>query len=391
MRTITVIISLLLTTTLMAQQRVRIIINSLPDYHPSASTIYIAGSFNGWNPQDEKCKFALENNKTYYLSLPLNPGAHEFKITRGGWDKVECAKGGQGIANRKITVPNDKGDLDMEMQLTIEEWQDRFPSKPRVSTASKRVQIIDTAFWIPQLKRTRRIWIYLPQEYEVRTNHRFPVLYMHDGQNVFDDATSFSGEWGIDEYLDTMGIRESIVVAIDHGGDKRMTEYNPYDNERFGKGEGNAYVDFIVKTLKPFIDKKYRTLKERKYTLIAGSSMGGLISMYAALRYPKVFGGVGVFSPAFWISGAKIFNDIKSKGKKVKANIYLYAGKQESNQMVPDMLRALQVMSAVSKSKIKSVIRDEGKHNEATWRKEFPDGYAWMSYGVEPTVIGISQ
>ncbi len=121
---------------------------------------------------------------------------------------------------------------------------------------------------------------------------------MHDGQNVFDDSTSFAGEWGVDETLDSISShgKEIIVVAVDHGGQKRINEYCPYDMEKFGKGEGNQYVDFLVKDLKPFIDKNYRTEKDKQNTFIAGSSMGGLISMYAVLKYPGVFGGAGVFS-----------------------------------------------------------------------------------------------
>src|ERR1044072_7522726 len=111
-------------------------------------------------------------------------------------------------------------------------------------------------------------------------------LYMHEGQNVFDDLTSFAGEWGVDETLDSIGnhSREMIVVAVDHGETKRINEYCPYDMEKYGKGEGDQYVDFLVKTLKPFIDKKYRTIKTKQNTFIAGSSMGGLISMYAILK-----------------------------------------------------------------------------------------------------------
>ena len=99
--------------------------------------------------------------------------------------------------------------------------------------------------------------------------------------------------------------------------------------------------------------------------------------MYAVLKYPKVFGGAGVFSPAFWI-GPGIYNDIKIKGRKAKARIYFYGGKQENETMIPDMLKAFEEMRKVSKSKMEMVIRDEGKHNEPTWRKEFPLFYSWM-------------
>ena len=134
-----------------------------------------------------------------------------------------------------------------------------------------------------------------------------------------------------------------------------------------------------MKTLKPFIDKNYRTLKDKENTFIAGSSMGGLISLYAVLKYPNVFGGAGVFSPAFWISGTKIFNDIEKKGKKVNSRIYFYGGKQEGETMVPDMLKAFETMAKVSKSKMTTVIRDDGKHNEARWRIEFPLFYDWIN------------
>src|SRR5258708_1851693 len=149
--------------------------------------------------------------------------------------------------------------------------------------------------------------------------------------------------------------------------------------EKFGKGEGDEYVDFLVKNLKPFIDKNYHTLKDKSHTFIAGSSMGGIISMYAVLKYPDVFGGAGVFSPAFWV-GPKIFDDIKDKGNKVNSLIYFYAGNKESDQMVPDMVKAHNEMMKVSKpvTNFVSVVDGEAQHNEAAWRKWFPHFYLWL-------------
>ncbi len=365
--------ALLFTSLVMAQPIIRLTIDTLPAYHASGSDIYLAGSFNGWNPQDANYRFQRTEKGEYYIDLKLADGKYEYKLTRGGWDKGECKKGGAGIANRILTVPGET-----TIALNVEEWADRFPPKPKVSTASRNVQIIDTAFLIPQLKRTRRIWVYLPEGY-AGSKTAYPVMYMHDGQNVFDDATSYSGEWGVDEFLDSATQRKCIVVAIDNGGSKRMNEYNPYDNERFGKGEGDLYVDFLVKTLKPFIDKKYRTLKDKSNTSVAGSSMGGLISLYAVLKYPKVFGAAGVFSPAFWISGTRIFDDIKKKGKQVDAKIYFYGGGKEGESMIPDLLKAYEEMVKVSASKMTNLIRDDGQHNEARWRMEFPLFYEWMN------------
>jgi len=372
-RTILAIAGTILTTTLMAQHSITIRINSLPQYHSPGSDIYVAGSFNGWNAQDPDYRFQKDGDGNYFINLLLADGNYEYKITRGGWDKTECKKGGGSIENHSL-----KTGADTIIKLDIEEWSDRFPAKPKESTASKNVHIVDTDFFVPQLKRTRRVWIYLPGNY-YQSGKQYPVLYMQDGQNVFDDATAFAGEWGVDEYFDNAyekGI-QAIVVAVDHGGAKRMNEYSPYDMKKFGKGEGKKYVDFLVKTLKPFIDKNYRTKKDKANTSIAGSSMGGLISLYAVLKYPKIFGSAGIFSPALWIA-PEIFADIKSKGGKVNAEIYFYAGKQEGESMVANTIKAFETMSQVSASRMTCVIRDDGKHSEVTWRREFPLFYEWM-------------
>jgi len=218
----------------------------------------------------------------------------------------------------------------------------------------------------------------LPPGYAT-SGKRYPVLYMHDGQNVFDDLTSFAGEWGVDETLDSIGNHsgEMIVVAVDHGGTQRLNEYCPYDMEKHGTGEGDEYVDFLAKTLKPFIDKTYRTEKTKKNTFIAGSSMGGLISMYALLKYPRVFGGAGIFSPAFWV-GPKIFDDIKARGAKVNSRIYFYCGEREGETMVPDTEKAFSEMRKVSRSRMVCVVRADGKHSEWVWKEEFPLFYLWL-------------
>ncbi len=352
------------------QNTTRFEIKSLPPGHAANSSIYIAGSFNGWNPKNEQYKFNQDAKGNYFLELKLDPGKYEYKITRGGWDKVETKKDGHSIENRSFAVPADK-----TIELVIQEWADKFPAAPKKSSASKNVYIMAKDFRIKELGTTRRVWIYFPPDYTTTQKH-YPVLYMHDGQNVFEDSTSFSGEWGVDEFMDTAR-QNCIVVAIDHGGPKRINEYCPYDMEKFGKGEGKQYVDFLVKTLKPYVDRKFRTLRKKENTFIAGSSMGGLISMYAILAYPKTFGGAGVFSPAFWV-GPTIYDDIAKKGEKVKGRIYFYAGKEESETMVSDMLKAFSTMHAVSKANMTTVIRDDGKHNEPTWRKEFPLFYQWL-------------
>lgn len=380
-RVIAVSLYLFIILSAFSQQKLRIELNAVPENTPANSSIFIAGSFNGWNPQDKNYQFQ-KNDRGYSIELSLNIGSYEYKITRGGWNKVECTKEGKDVGNRNLTVDNNA-----TVEISVGGWKDLFAlSNQKRSTAGKNVKIIDTAFYIPQFKRTRRVWVYLPLTYN-NSDKKYPVLYMHDGQNVFDDATSFSGEWGIDEAIDTLGskYKECIVVGIDNGGNERLSEYSPYDFKwQTGqnsytniKAVGDKYVDFLVKTLKPFIDKKYRTIKSKENTFTAGSSMGGLISLYAVLKYPKVFGGAGVFSPAFW-AAPKIFDDIKTKGKKVSSKIYFYAGDDEAESMVPMTLHAFNEMHRVSRSKMCEVIRAGGKHNEQRWRIEFPLFYEWL-------------
>jgi predicted alpha/beta superfamily hydrolase len=358
---------------LWGQHKVTFIISKLPPYHQSSEEIYLAGSFNNWNPGNENFRFNTSSGHPT-ISIELQKGSYEFKITKGSWDNVESGNNAFPSENRKILV-----DKDTILNISIEHWSDHFPKKPKEHTTGKNVHIADSAFYIPQLNRTRRIWIYLPASYST-SRKKYPVLYMQDGQNVFDEATSGFGEWGVDEALDTLQNKsqEMIVVAVDNDPVHRINEYSPYDMEKYGKGEGDAYLDFLVNTLQPFINKHYRTRKCASHNYIAGSSMGGLISFYALLKYPKKFGGAGVFSPAFWIT-PQLKNIDPKKAKKIKGKIYFFAGQQESDSMVPDMLSVFEQMHKHSKAKMKTVIRAQGKHNEATWRAEFPLFYKWLT------------
>ncbi|MGB7842151.1 MAG: alpha/beta hydrolase-fold protein, partial [Salinimicrobium sp.] len=154
------------------------------------------------------------------------------------------------------------------------------------STASPNVSTFEIA--APQLDTIRKIWVYLPENYET-SEESYPVLYMHDAQNLFDAATSYSGEWKVDEVLDSLKTPQVIVVGIEHGNDKRIEELTPYPNEKYGGGKADAYVNFLMITLKPHIDATYRTLPDAENTAIMGSSLGGLTSFYAAIKYPETF------------------------------------------------------------------------------------------------------
>jgi predicted alpha/beta superfamily hydrolase len=260
-------------------------------------------------------------------------------------------------------------------------WPDEPVPAAKPSTAQPNVHVLPTPFVIPGLNRERTVRLYLPPGYE-QSKRRYPVLYMHDGQNLFDDATSNSGEWGIDETLNELARSrglELIVVGIDHGGSERIHELNPFDNPEFGKGEGEEYTAFIVKVLKPWVDQHYRTRPERRYTAIMGSSMGGLISGYAISHYPQVFGKAGIFSPAYWLA-PPVFADTEAHPPPRGARMYFYAGGSESLSMVPDMKRMVALLrgAGIPAANLVMKVNPVGRHHESAWRAEFPRAILWL-------------
>jgi alpha-glucosidase len=201
---------------------------------------------------------------------------------------------------------------------------------------------------------------------------------MHDGQNVFNHAESPKREWFVEDKLNVLH-SEAIIIGIEHGGSThRIDELTPYKNEKYGGGHADNYLDFIVTTLKPHVDEHYRTLPEVQNTTIFGSSVGGLISFYALLKFPEVFGNAGVFSPSFWFS-EEIFNLIKSV-ESIDGRIYLMAGDHESTNMITDLERMEELILKRIKnaSQLHKKIVLGGHHNERLWRHEFAGAYKWL-------------
>ncbi|SCY28997.1 Predicted hydrolase of the alpha/beta superfamily [Flavobacterium anhuiense] len=246
------------------------------------------------------------------------------------------------------------------------------------STASKNVSTFTIE--APQLNTSKKIWIYLPENYSKNIQKKYSVIYIHDAQNLFDAKTSYSGEWNVDEKLDSLKAKV-IVVGIEHGNEKRIDELTPFKNEKYGGGNADNYIEFIVKTLKPHIDKNYRTKTKAKNTILFGSSLGGLVSYYGALKYPEVFGKAGVFSPSFWFS-PEIYT-FTEKQPKIKTKIYFLCGDKESDDMVNDltkMKRLLDTKRCYCLHLDKTKIVKGGEHNEKLWRDHFAEAILWLGY-----------
>jgi predicted alpha/beta superfamily hydrolase len=358
---------------LKAQQKTVFKTGTIPPVIVSKVHLYLAGNFNNWNPADTAWELHPNSSGSWQLTRYLTAGVYQYKITKGSWQTVECGTKGQPVENRTLVIKKDT-----LVSVDIAGWQDNFPAAEKKHTASQQVHIISEKFNIPQLGRQRRIWIYLPADYQ-SSKRKYPVIYMHDGQNLFDAYTSGYGEWGIDKILDKFpDKKECIIVGVDHGGDYRITEYDPFDSQ-YGKGRGDDYVDFLVKTLKPYIDSNYRTKTDAKHTTIAGSSMGGLISMYAALKYPDVFGNAGIFSPAFWIA-PQIYQYAQQQKLPGYSRFYFVCGDAESDMMVTDMQKMADLVRTEGKDQAKSpvLIIKGASHNEKQWNGDFPGFYEWL-------------
>lgn len=365
-------VGLSVVSTAMGQYTLTLRIQQQPANH-SVESIFAAGNFNQWQPADSNFRFIQSGGHLILTIKTSSANVTEFKCTRGNWQKTACNSSGADEKNHAIVVTQDT-----VIDIKINAWKDDFTVTEKQHTISKNVQVIDTAFAIPQLNTTRKIWIYLPPDY-AGSNAKYPVMYLQDGQNIFDEYTSGYGEWGVDEILDSMikeGSPPCIVVGIDNGAE-RMQEYNPYDVEKFGKGKGDGYLSFLKETLKPFIDRHYRTLSSKKNTIIGGSSMGGLISFYAMLKYPETFGNAGIFSPSFWIAdGIKKMTD--STAGKLDGKLFFYMGGLEGPANLADMNEVVEKAGKKSNAMIYSIVDPEGQHNERAWHKWFAAFYKWL-------------
>ncbi|HWN67002.1 MAG TPA: alpha/beta hydrolase-fold protein, partial [Haliangium sp.] len=269
---------------------------AVPADTPPDSKIHIAGDFQGWDPGSAAHQLTRQDDGRYAITLELDIGTSiAFKFTRGSWDYVEKGPDGEELDNRTLTI-----EASSTQELTVARWAD---GSPPPTTITGDVSTIT----VPGFLDGRRVWVYLPPDYDTDTEARYPVLYMFDGQNVFDTATSFSGEWQVDETLETGiaagDVRPIIVVAVDNGGAQRIAEYTPWAADPYGGGQADTHLQAFTDVLVPYIDQAYRTIADPGSRAIAGSSLGGLMSLYVAYEHDDVFGLIAALSPSLWWDG----------------------------------------------------------------------------------------
>ncbi len=343
--------------------------------------VFVSGSFCEWLPDVAKFEMTRVGNGKYTFTFGpewQQTGQLEYKYTRGGWDHVELDTYGNPGGNRLIEPKQSR------VKDFVPYWRN-FGSTPSIKRLMPYAELISEAFHIPQLDRSRKVNVLLPHDYYDRPDKQYPVLYMQDAQNLYGEGSSY-GNWEIDKRLSLLASRgkgDVIVVAVDHGEEDRFVEYSPYKSVQKGKGKGMKYANFIARTLKPYVDNHFRTLKGRQDTGIGGSSMGGLISIYAGFMYPETFGRLMVFSPSLWVSN-KIYFDAVEFFNPIDTRIYLYAGGKESKYMVPNVSNLKKTIENqgfdASKLQVKVSVDPIGEHKEKRWGEEFPKAIEWMFF-----------
>lgn len=242
---------------------------------------------------------------------------------------------------------------------------------------------------MPGFGRGVSLRVYLPPDY-AGSARRYPVLYLFDGQNLFDPGSAYAGEWGIDEAMDAEFARSgfaAIVVGIDHGGARRINELSAWPNTEFGAGEFDSVLGDLSTRLKPYIDGSYRTRTDAAHTLIGGSSLGGLAANYAIHRRPEVFGKALVFSPSLWISEQAIFH-ARNVALPTDARVYVFMGTKEGFAPEEGVAAARRLHAAIGShaeagGQVTLHIGQGAEHNEAAWRAAFPPALRWL-FELEP-------
>jgi predicted alpha/beta superfamily hydrolase len=356
----------------------------LPQGTPDGA-IYVAGNheaIGGWRADGLRLERVSRDLATGTAMVPAGT-ALEYKFTRGSWETVEKMTDGSERANRTlIHWFNNNGAIQIAANEAVEAWADSAPPRPRTLTGDIRFH---EKFRSRHLANERTIAVYLPPGYDSSPRRRYPVLYMHDGQNIFDASTSFIGaEWGVDEACEkliTDGTIAPVIVVGVYNNDRRIDEYTPApstDTRHSGGGRGDLYGRFLIDEVKPFIDRTYRTRPTRRYTTVMGSSLGGLISLHLAWTRPDIFGAAGVVSPSLWWSGREIMKRIERarRAPSPRPKLWIDMGTREGDSLesyrnsvaeVEKLSTLLQRKGWREGTTLKTFIHEGADHSERAW------------------------
>lgn len=266
-------------------------------------------------------------------------------------------------------------------------------AKPK-SSATKRARPVapgrlhrTKAFEIPGLAGARPLTLYLPPGYDAAPDRRYPVAYMFDGQNLFSDDGAYSGGWHLHRLLDARaarGLVVPVVVGIHHGGEHRIEELTPWPVEPAKTAKGDALLDWVVGPLAKMVREDLRVLEGPHHTMVGGSSLGGLLALYAYFRHNDIFGRVLSMSPSLWVDEGAIFPYVAKARAGGDPRLYLDCGAKEAKGIVVKhaewMAELLERKGFVPDHHLLWRADARGAHNERAWRRRLPKALKFL-YG----------
>jgi predicted alpha/beta superfamily hydrolase len=361
----------------------------VPDSTPPSARIFITGNAETLGPWDPgKVELAKVDDALYSITVVLPTDfTFEYKLTRGDWETVEKGPRFEEIPNRELLVVEDA-----TVHVRVDTWRDEVEDHATHTVTGDVRRHPD--FMASRLGSRRTILVFLPPGYETEPDRRYPVLYMHDGQNLFDAATSFIGvEWAVDETVTRLAeegrMEPVIVVGISNTAD-RIFEYTAFADASGRGGGAELYADFVVNDLKPFIDANYRTLRDRANTGVAGSSLGGLVSIYLAWTHPNVFSKVAAMSTSYDWADASIMTFVEERDAPLGLKLWLDVGTAEDTtdsdgDGVSDLVFLHRKLVDVLLKKglrldqdLTSVEEAGAPHNERAWAGRLPGALAFL-------------
>lgn len=379
MRFAVLALSCLASASAVAEVRVRFEA-TLPRHFQGIEGVFLSGSepaLGSWKP--DALPLRREGDR-YVAEAMLPPRSIELKLTLGAWDRAETLAGGKPLANRKVQC-----DFDCRLPLEVENFALKaFHPVPRTVVPGVTYH---HDFFAEALGNYRSVAVYLPPGYRSDPARRYPVLYALDGNNLFDTATATYGEeWGLDETLDrliaTGRIPPLIAVAV-YNTSRRPDEYLycPGTKSKSG-GHAEAYARFLVEKIKTFVDSRYRTLPGREHTGLLGSSFGGHFALFAAWRFPEVFGRVASISTAYWWADYRIEEMLSQRPAKWPMRLWMDMGDREGwddgathfKNGVHDLRRAESLLrgAGVPSESLRAWVEPGGIHRERSWGARAP-------------------
>lgn len=378
-------------------------------------TLCLASNANNWDPKGT-WSFAHEAPTSkvrggWLIAIPRRVidetvranGRFEFKLTRGSWETVEVGPDGRDISNRVLPAVDfsgyERGEGSPTLTLALEGFADqrgtRWNAAARASTVTGTLDVLEHASAIR--KNTRKIRVWTPPGYGDPKNaeRRYPVLFMHDGQNCFDDATAFAGEWRVDETMTELiaagKVPPTIVVGIDNAGPDRANEYVPIKVGPRMPAQGglaDEYLDMLEREIIPLIDARYRTIANAEKRALGGSSFGGIITLHAAMSRPGAFGAILVESPSVWIGAqpGDYVKTIAAHDKPWPRRVFMATGGQEYGDPARDVplqelfkqAEAAMRKQGLDETRMRAFIEPEGRHNEQTWARRLPEALVFL-------------